>query len=120
MSHDTLYYDGHCPLCSSEIQKLKQHAHDTLLMVDIHTLADDAGLPSKQVLLSQLHLKQANGQFLTGLDANVTAWQHTRFGFYYRWLGWPVVRSVASWVYSQWAQVRYRRLYGNESGDLGR
>ena len=119
MSHDTLYYDGHCPLCSSEMQKLKQHAHDTLKLVDIHTLADDAALPAKEILLSELHLKQADGQFLIGLDANVTAWQHTRFGIYYRWLGWPVVSSVANWAYSRWAQVRYRRLYGDKGSDLG-
>ncbi|MFT4822738.1 MAG: putative DCC family thiol-disulfide oxidoreductase YuxK [Halioglobus sp.] len=114
MSHDTLYYDGRCPLCSTEIKKLQLHAHDTLQLVDIHSLTDGADLPDKQLLLSELHLKLADGEFLKGLEANVAAWQHTRFGFFYRWLGWPLVRSVAEWVYSRWAKVRYRRLYGDK------
>lgn len=118
MSHDTLYYDGHCPMCSMEMQKLKQHADDTLQLVDIHTLSDNTALPDKQTLLGELHLEQAGGKLLTGLDANVAAWQHTRFGFLYRWLRWPLVRTVADWVYSHWAQVRYRRLYGDRGCDL--
>jgi predicted DCC family thiol-disulfide oxidoreductase YuxK len=86
MSHDTLYYDGRCPLSSTEMQKLKLHADDKMRLVDIHKLADDASLPAKEMLLSELHLKRADGEFLKGLDANVAAWQHTRFGFFYRWL----------------------------------
>lgn len=120
MAQETLYYDGQCPLCSTEMQKLKLHAQESLQLVDIHTMADDSALPSKEQLLGTLHLRQADGQFLTGLQANITAWQHTQFGGYYRWLSWPVVNSIASWVYSIWAKVRYRRLYGgNNGGDLG-
>lgn len=111
MSGDTLYYDGQCPLCTSEMQKLKQHADAELELVDIHSLPEGACLPSKQALLSSLHLKQGDGNILTGLDANVAAWQHTRFGVFLRWLRWPVLRSMTDWFYDRWAQLRYRRLY---------
>ena len=111
MTTDTLYYDGQCPLCSAEMKKLTRHADSGLQLVDIHSLADETGLPNKQQLLSSLHLKQADGKLLKGLDANVAAWQHTRFGFLFRCLRWPLLRSMADWVYDCWANSRYRRLY---------
>jgi predicted DCC family thiol-disulfide oxidoreductase YuxK len=120
MTHDTLYYDGDCPLCSVEMQKLKLQADDQLRLVDIHSLTDNAGLPEKQTLLSSLHLKRADGEWLTGLDANVAAWQHTRFGLFYRWLRWPLLRNFADWLYGRWAQVRYRRLYGDDASGRGK
>lgn len=111
MTTDTLYYDGQCPLCSAEMKKLTRHADPNLELVDIHSLVDEAGLPTKHQLLTSLHLKQADGTLLTGLDANVAAWQHTRFGVFFRCLRWPVLRSVADWFYDRWANLRYRRLY---------
>jgi predicted DCC family thiol-disulfide oxidoreductase YuxK len=79
--------------------------------VDIHSLPEDTSLPSKQTLLSNLHLKQHNGDFLIGLDANVAAYQHTRYGVFFRWLRWPMLKLVANWVYDRWALLRYRRRY---------
>jgi predicted DCC family thiol-disulfide oxidoreductase YuxK len=111
MSSETLYYDGQCPLCSAEMEKLKQHADSKLELVDIHSLPEKSSLPAKQVLLSNLYLKQESGNFLIGLEANVAAWQHTRFGVFFRWLRWPVLRSIADKVYDHWAKIRYRRLY---------
>ena len=113
MSGDTLYYDGQCPLCSTEMGKLKQLADDQLKLVDIHSLPEQSGLPDKQALLTNLHLKNDQGKFITGLDANVAAWRHTRVGVFFLWLRWPIVRSVADFVYSRWAQRRYRRLYSD-------
>lgn len=119
MSQDTLYYDGQCPLCSLEMEKLKRHAGTKLQLMDIHSLQDNPELPTKQLLLSTLHLKRADGKLLTGLDANVAAWQYTRFGAFYRWLRWPLVRTIADWFYARWAQVRYRRLYSDKGRGQG-
>ena len=116
MSKDVLYYDGLCPLCSFEMRKLEVHADAQLQLVDIHTLTNAPGLPAKQALLTRLHLKRADGRLLIGLDASVAAWQHTRFGVLYRWLRWPVIRSVSDCLYTDWAQVRYRRLYRDKRG----
>jgi predicted DCC family thiol-disulfide oxidoreductase YuxK len=65
-------------------------------------------------LLRTLHLRTADGELLQGLEANVAAWQHTRVGFLWRWLQWPLVRAVAGRVYDAWALWRYRRLYGDK------
>lgn len=114
MPQDTLYYDGQCPLCNAEMQKLEKLADQDLQLVDIHSLASEADLPSKAILLGNLHLKNSEGELLIGLDANVAAWQHTRFGFFFKWLRWPLLGAVADRVYSYWAGVRYRRLYGDQ------
>jgi predicted DCC family thiol-disulfide oxidoreductase YuxK len=114
MPDDTLYYDGQCPLCCGEINKLKRHVGDKLAIVDIHSLAEDVNRPDKQTLLKNLHLQQASGDFLIGLEANVAAWQYTRFGIFFRWLRWPLLRSVADRVYNYWAKLRYQRRYNNQ------
>jgi predicted DCC family thiol-disulfide oxidoreductase YuxK len=83
-----------------------------LALCDIHEV-QDATLPSRDTLLRELHFRDANGNMLVGLDANVAAWQHTRFGWLWRILQWPVIRPLAGRAYNAWAIQRYRRLYGN-------
>ncbi|WP_339339732.1 DUF393 domain-containing protein [uncultured Oceanicoccus sp.] len=113
MPSKILYYDGQCPLCSAEMQKLKKHSNGQLQLQDIHLLQEESDLPNKQDLLTVLHLKNSDGEFLTGLDANIAAWQYTRFGFLLTWLRWPLIGSVADLVYNFWAKRRYQRLYDN-------
>jgi len=111
---DTLYYDGRCPLCMKEIAKLEALGDPSLALTDIHSLSSDETLPDKDTLLRQLHLKTADQQLLTGLDANVAVWQHTRFGWLLSWLRWPIIRQIADAAYNSWAGWRYRRLYGDQ------
>ena len=108
---DILYYDGQCPLCQREMARLAQIKGPGLELVDIHTLADDVPeRPSRQTLLEVLHLKRGT-TYLTGLDANVAAWQHTSMGIFWRWLRWPVVRPLVDPVYNRWARWRFNRMY---------
>lgn len=112
MKKDTLYYDGQCPLCSLEMGHLRKKANESLELVDIHTAKD---LPvDKASCLKQLHLKTSNG-LVVGIDANVAAWQHTSIGWLWRFLQWPVVKPIATKVYSLWAIKRYEKRYGSES-----
>ena len=107
----TLYYDGRCPLCQKEMAKLEQYKSDQLQLADIHNLDDAVGLPDKDTLLRTLHLRLPDGQLLTGVDANVTAWGYTDRGKWLHWLRWPLVRPLADLCYGYWAAWRYRRLY---------
>ena len=109
---DILYYDGNCPLCDAEMGKLRRCAASSLELQDIHRLQDDPELPSRDELLRSLHLRTADGALISGLDANVAAWQHTRFAGLWRVLQWPVLKTLADGAYRFWANVRYRRLYG--------
>jgi predicted DCC family thiol-disulfide oxidoreductase YuxK len=77
------------------------------------------GLPCRESLLQSLHLQQADGGMVTGLEANVAVWQHTRFGFLWRVLMLPGIRACAERLYEYWAQQRYKRLYGCLMADTG-
>ncbi|MBP6382150.1 MAG: DUF393 domain-containing protein [Pseudomonadales bacterium] len=109
---DTLYYDGQCPLCTAEMVRLRRLSGPALALVDIHGLEETADLPDRATLLERLHLRRADNMLLSGLDANVAAWRHTRFGPLWAWLRWPLLRPAADAIYNRWAAWRYRRLYG--------
>jgi predicted DCC family thiol-disulfide oxidoreductase YuxK len=118
LAGDELYFDGHCPLCVAEMGRLRRLAGPGLHLLDIHSLTDLHGLPAKEDMLGTLHLRRDAKVFLTGMDANVAAWQHTRFGWLWRPLRWPVIRVAADLLYRHWARWRYRRLYGSNPARL--
>lgn len=108
---DTLYYDGICKLCAREIRTLRRRQLGHLEFADIHQLAPDASLPSRDTLLKRLHLRTAEGDWLIGLPATVRAWSHTPWGWVFRPLLWPGLRPLTDRIYQAWAERRYRRLY---------
>ena len=107
----SLYYDGNCPLCNSEMARLEKLKSGDLRLVDIHALDAGSDRPDKDTLLRTLHLRLPDGRWLTGADANVAAWQFTHRGVWFRWLRWPVLRRLVDFVYELWARRRYNRLY---------
>ncbi|MFK8041374.1 thiol-disulfide oxidoreductase DCC family protein [Congregibacter sp.] len=120
---DTLFYDGQCPLCAGEIAQLRQTRGDSLNIIDVHDLTEGTSLltpgeteaaPNKDQLLRVLHLRRADGVWLTSADANVAAWEGTRHGRILSALRWPIIRHAVDLVYTLWARWRYRRLYGNQ------
>lgn len=115
---DTLYFDGHCPLCTREMDKLRRMKGAQLKLRDIHALSRPPEGKTTDELLRTLHLQRASGQWLTGFDANVAAWQHCGLGWAVRWMRWPLVRNIGRWLYAIWARRRYETLYG-ESCDSG-
>lgn len=112
---NTLYYDGQCPLCSKEMQRLGRLQNGDLRLVDIHRNPLPAN-KTRAELLEVLHLRDANGEWISGLDANVKAWQHTSWGWLFAWLRWPLIATIADRVYAIWARRRYQKLYGHGSG----
>ena len=106
MTKDTLYYDGACPICSAEIGKLAKHCGDNLMLRDIHRLPDDDETPGREVLLSRLHLRTADGEWITGLEANVRAWRHTPFRPLWAILEWPLINRVGEYCYEWWLRRR--------------
>lgn len=65
MNKDTLYYDGACPLCRAEVGKLAKFTDDRLVVKDIHDLDAAEVVPDKALLLSRLHPKTADGEWIT-------------------------------------------------------
>ena len=62
--------------------------------------------------LETLHLRTAEGDWLTGVDATVRAWSHTHWGVLFKVLRWPLIGPMTDAAYRYWARKRYRRLYG--------
>ncbi|XOZ34121.1 thiol-disulfide oxidoreductase DCC family protein [Halomonadaceae bacterium KBTZ08] len=111
---DTLFYDGQCPLCIKEVRLLQRIGDEDLRLIDVHSLQDPAVWPgvSREHLLQRLHLLDDWGIYRTGLRATVQTWCHTPFGFLFRPLLIPGLRTLAEAAYNRWAQRRYCHRYG--------
>lgn len=105
----TLFYDGHCPLCVKEIASLRQKDHCGLLQLeDIHAADFSERYPQLDPIEAEkiLHGLSASGEWLTGLDVTVKAWQLVN---HHRWLGilrWPLIRPLADRAYRFFALHR--------------
>jgi len=108
---DTLYYDGKCPLCLREIRSLQKWRDDRLRLLDVHSCEPAPGEPTRDAMLQRLHLRAADGSWLRGVDATVQAWSHTRWGFLFRPLRWPLLAPLADRAYDYWARRRFDGLY---------
>ncbi len=106
MDRDTLYYDGACPICRAEVDKLTRFTGDRLAVVNIHDMLDEDGIPDRPRLLARLHLRTADGTWLTGLDANIRAWRHTPFRRLWELFRLPVLRRIGEWCYEFWLRRR--------------
>lgn len=106
----TLYYDGQCPLCSVEMRHLRRLKTPELTLKDIHT-QEDLSPELREQYLKVLHLQRSDGSTLTGLDASVYAWRHTPIGPIMAWLRWPIIKTLADFVYAVWARRRFDQRY---------
>lgn len=82
-------------------------ADDQIELIDINSTEQ---LPlDKPTLFSELHLLQGNGKMLKGLDANVAAWQHTKWAALAGVLKWPVIRWFSQLAYRGWLRWYHRQ-----------
>ncbi|MEE4278740.1 MAG: DCC1-like thiol-disulfide oxidoreductase family protein [Halieaceae bacterium] len=81
---------------------------------DAPAAAGSPFVPAQDRLLRSLHLRRADGSWLTGADANVAAWEGTGRGRLLTVLRWPLLRHVVDLAYAVWAYWRYYRLYGRQ------
>jgi predicted DCC family thiol-disulfide oxidoreductase YuxK len=116
---DTLFYDGQCSLCAKEIATLKRLETGNLMFADVHVQENDEGtLPDRETLLRRLHLLTDEGDWVIGLNATVRAWSHTKLGFLFKPMLWPLIYPLASRFYGNWADRRYKRKYACSSCGL--
>lgn len=107
MKQSVLYFDGNCPVCSKEMKLLNKLKNADLELTDLWQA--NVEIPQDE-LLRVLHLRTSNGNWLTGLDATVYAWRHTRLGFIFMPLRWPVLRQISDNIYSRWANKRFCKI----------
>ena len=106
-----LFFDGRCSLCAREMALLRKYKRPGLVLVDIHTLENiDSSI--RQQMLLELHMLLSDGQWLRGVDASVSAWSFTRFGFLLQPLRWKIFAPLVDKLYKHWAARRYCNLYG--------
>ena len=93
------------------MKHLARLKRDSLNLVDIHQADILPEMTFTEDLLLNLHLKRGE-EWVVGADANVAAWQHTRYGMLWAWLRWPLIKQIVDPVYAFWAKRRYYGLYG--------
>lgn len=113
----TLYYDGNCPFCSTEMRRLHEWDRDEkLAFVDIAAPSFDPvslGVDMEE-LNRELYSRTATGEILVGIDSMLAAYTLVGKG----WLVFPLrlklLRPLLANLYRKFARNRYRmsRLLG--------
>ena len=107
----TLFYDGYCPLCVAEMNKLKHYdSNEWLAFVDIQSPLFSESYPnlSWQQLNDRIHGMLPDGRLVSGLDVTYLAWKLVGKGWVYAPLRWPLLARVADLAYNVFAKHRYR------------
>lgn len=107
----TLYYDGNCPFCAAEMQRLRLwNTQGNLHFIDISMPGfDSAELGTDMAALdAQLHSRTATGQVLIGIDSMLAAYTLVGRGWIVAPLRVKSLRPLLSSLYRGFARNRYR------------
>jgi len=107
----TVYYDGACPLCRSEMGVLMRDNQPGLLrFVDISLPGFDAAAlgVTQAALMARLHIQRQDGSWLIGVPAVEAAYAATGHHRIARALAHPTVARLARPAYDWLASHRYR------------
>ena len=111
MTDDTLtiFYDGHCPLCTLEMNKLKRFdKHNKIELVNLHEEDFALNYPDINIdkTMSILHGRY-RGETLLALDVTHRAWTLVGKGLLVAPLDFPIIRQVAHQGYLLLAKYRH-------------
>lgn len=104
-----IFYDGHCPMCSLEMQHLLKHDKQHRIQLEnIHDEHFEDNFPhiNPDKALEILH-GEYNGNILLGLDVTHRAWTLIGKGLWVAPLGWPVFKQIAHSFYLLIAKYRH-------------
>ena len=107
----TIFYDGQCPLCMTEINQLKKLNHKSkLAFVNLHDEDFIQHYPHIDLVHAKriIHGETDDGIILLGLDVTCTAWALVKKHRWLKLLRWPLVRNIADLVYLLFARYRHR------------
>ena len=107
----TLYYDGKCPFCATEMRRLAGwDRHCVLAFTDIAQPGfDPARLNASLAQLNlEMHGQRADGQVLVGIDSMLAAYTLVGKGPLVWPLRVPLLRDGLAWLYRLFARNRYR------------
>jgi predicted DCC family thiol-disulfide oxidoreductase YuxK len=109
----TVFYDGACGVCSTEIRYYRSIADQRIQFVNIAADDFNAQVYGKTVseFQEKLHARSADGQFFTGVEAFRRLWEGLPSPFYpllSGFVGLPGINLAARIGYAVFA--RYRHL----------
>jgi predicted DCC family thiol-disulfide oxidoreductase YuxK len=107
----TVYFDGSCRLCRSEIDNIAaRDTRDLLRLVDCSAADfDDRALPYKrEAMMQAIHARDAEGVWLAGVDVFVALYQAAHMNFVARLLNHRVIKPRMAQCYP-WI-ARHRRI----------
>ena len=107
----TLYFDGRCPFCFSEMQRLSRwNGSGHLRFVDIAQPDFDPAVlgVDRAALNLELHSRTANGRLLVGIDSMLAAYTLVGRGWLVLPLRVPLLRPLLAQLYRRFARNRYR------------
>jgi predicted DCC family thiol-disulfide oxidoreductase YuxK len=106
----TIYFDGSCKLCSSEINNLvARDKYGAILLVDCSPVDfDDRGLPAnRETMMNMIHARDAAGEWLQGIDVFIAAYRAADLNFISRVLAHRWVKPLAMRGYPWVVRNRY-------------
>lgn len=106
----TIFYDGKCPMCATEMRHLKQYdKNNSIKVVDIHqndfaTRYPDISFTKAMKILHGIY----KGELLLGLEVTHRAWTLAGKGFWVAPLNWPGIKTISHWGYLGLAKYRHQ------------
>jgi predicted DCC family thiol-disulfide oxidoreductase YuxK len=109
-----IFFDGSCRVCSAEMESYRRkNPDDRLEFVDISDEHFNPDVYGKSLgdFMSELHVRDAQGNFTTGIDAFIAIWQAFPSGSVWRlaaaFCGLPGVYSLGRGGYRVFARWRH-------------
>jgi len=109
-----VFYDGSCLVCSREMESYrKNNPENRLQFVDISAADFNPARFDKTLsdFMAQLHVRDAQGNFTTGVDAFMTIWQAYPSGSLWRLfsglVGLPGINYLSRFGYQIFARNRH-------------
>jgi predicted DCC family thiol-disulfide oxidoreductase YuxK len=105
----TIFYDGMCPLCLTEMNNLKRNDNNYLItLVDIHcdefkNLYTTIKYNDAMKILHGIY----DNELLLGLQVIHRTWTLVGKGFWVAPLHWPLIKNFSHWVYLGIAKYRH-------------
>ncbi len=105
----TLFYDAACPVCSLEMDHLRERDFaGRLVFVDIGASGFDAAAHgvTLQTMNAEIHAKRPDGSMLKGVEVLRLAYEAVGLGWVLRASAWPVLQPAFDVAYRGFARHR--------------
>jgi predicted DCC family thiol-disulfide oxidoreductase YuxK len=108
----TIFYDGACGVCSTEMKYYRSIADQRIVFIDISSpdfIADQHGRDNND-FQRELHVMDASGKFYTGVEAFRALWVSLPSPFYpllAKLVGLPGINLTSRVGYSIFARLRH-------------